>query len=128
VNPVSESDLQIELEFEGGFQLKAVLDRVLAPFIVEEIKSRLPIEGRGALMRGEMKITLGIKRGNVKPTKNVRRGDIAYMPLGDSLCIYLKDMQTYSPVNIIGRITSNNKILDDLESVRRGGQVTIRSP
>jgi hypothetical protein len=124
---VSESDLQIKLEFEGDFQLTAVLDRVLGPLIVEEIKSRLPIEGRGALMRGEMKITLGIMRGNAKPTKDVSRGDVAYMPLGDTLCIYLKDMKTYSPVNIIGKITSENDVLEDLTQVRRGSQVTIRS-
>jgi len=124
---VSESDLRIILEFEGDLHLNAVLDRVLAPLIVEEIKSQLPIEGRGALMRGEMKITLGLKRGNAKPTKEVSRGDVAYMPLGDSLCIYLKDMKTYSPVNIIGKITSDNDILEDLAQVRRGSQVTIRS-
>ena len=123
---MSESDLPIELEFEGDFLLKAVLDRVLAPLIIEEIKSRLPIEGRGALLRGEMKITLGIMRGNAKPTKDVNRGDVAYMPLGDSLCIYLNEMKTYSPVNIIGRITSDNEVLENLTQVRRGSQVTIR--
>ena len=123
---MSDSDLQIELEFEGDFLLKASLDRVLGPLIIEEIKSRLPIEGRGALMRGEMKITLGIMRGNAKPTKDVSRGDIAYMPLGDSLCIYLKEMKTFSPVNIIGRITSDDDILENLNHVRRGSQVTIR--
>ena len=123
---MSESDLPIELEFEGDFLLKAVLDRVLAPLIIEEIKSRLPIESRGALLRGEMKITLGIMRGNAKPTKDVNRGDVAYMPLGDSLCIYLNEMKTYSPVNIIGRITSDNEVLENLTQVRRGSQVTIR--
>jgi hypothetical protein len=123
---VSESDVEIQIEFEGDFHLSAVLDRVLAPLIVEEIKSRLPIEGRGAMMRGEMKITLGIRRGNAKPTKDVSRGDVAYMPLGDSLCIYLEDMKTYSPVNIIGKITSSNDILNELKEVKRGGKVTIR--
>jgi hypothetical protein len=123
---VRESDLQIELEFEGGFHLEAVLDRVLAPLIIEDIKSILPTEGRSALMRGEMKITLGIMRGNTKPTKDVSRGDVAYMPLGDSLCIYLKDMETYSPVNIIGKITSENDVLENLNQVRRGSLVTIR--
>jgi hypothetical protein len=123
---VSESDLHIELDFESGYSVNAVLDRVLGPLIIEEIKSRLPIEGRGALMRGEMKITLGIMRGNAKPTKDVSRGDVAYMPLGDTLCIYLKEMKTYSPVNIIGRITSDDEVLENLSQVRRGCKVIIR--
>ena len=121
-----DSDIELVFDFEDDIHVVAILDRVLAPLIIEDIKSRLPIDGRAALMKGEMKITLGIKRGNAKPTKNVSRGDIAYMPLGDSLCIYLNDMNTFSPVNVIGRITSNHNVLDQLSSVRRGGKVTIR--
>jgi hypothetical protein len=123
---VIESELEIAFEFEDGLHLKAVLDRVLAPLIIEDIKSRLPIDGRVALMGEEMKITLGIARGNAKPTKNVSRGDIAYMPLGDSLCIYLNDMKTFSPVSPVGRVSSSHDALNKLSSVRRGGKVTIR--
>ncbi|MFW9800666.1 MAG: hypothetical protein ACFFD9_09535, partial [Candidatus Thorarchaeota archaeon] len=78
---MSEVDLPIEFEFEGGILLNAMLERVRAPLIIEEMKSKLPIEGRAALMRAEMQITLGIGKGNIKPTKEVTRGDIAYMPL-----------------------------------------------
>ena len=45
--------------------------------IVEEIKFRLPFEGRAALMRSEMQITLGIGKGNAKPTNDVKKGDIS---------------------------------------------------
>lgn len=122
---VSESDVNISFEFEGNIVVKATLDRVLAPSIVEDIKSRLPIFERAAFLRGEMKITLGLSKGTVKPTKTVKRGDVAYMPLGDSLCIYLKDADTFSSVNILGKITSDETVLDLLEKVRRGSQVTI---
>ena len=122
---VSESDVKISFEFEGNIVVKATLDRVLAPLIVEDIKTRLPIFERAAFLRGEMKITLGLGKGTVKPTKTVKRGDVAYMPLGDSLCIYLKDADTFSSVNILGKITSDETDLDLLEKVRRGSQVTI---
>ena len=121
---MNESELPIGIEFEDGVILEGYLDRVAAPLIVEEMKSRFPIEGRAALLRGEMKITLGIGRGNVKATKEVKRGDIAYMPLGDSLCIYLRDMTTFSPVNLLGRILSDDKLVE-LENVKRGGRATI---
>ena len=71
-----DSDIELVFDFEDDIHVAAVLDRVHAPLIIEDIKSRLPIDARAALMKGEMKITLGIKRGNVKPTKNVSRGDI----------------------------------------------------
>ncbi|MGD9396505.1 MAG: cyclophilin-like fold protein [Candidatus Thorarchaeota archaeon] len=123
---MSDTDLQLEFVFEGDLILRGIINRIHAPLIVEEIKSRLPLEGRTALMRGEMKITLGISKGNAKPTNDVKKGDIAYQPLGDSLDIYLNDQRTFSQVNVIGRITSDDTELDSLTNVRRGSLVTIR--
>ncbi|MHA2395245.1 MAG: cyclophilin-like fold protein [Candidatus Thorarchaeota archaeon] len=123
---MSDTDLQLEFVFEGDFILRGVINRIHAPLIVEEIKFRLPFEGRTALMRGEMKITLGISKGNSKPTNDVKKGDIAYQPLGDSLDIYLNDQRTFSQVNVIGRIISDNVELEALTQVRRGSLVTIR--
>ncbi|MFW9913602.1 MAG: cyclophilin-like fold protein [Candidatus Thorarchaeota archaeon] len=123
---MSESDLPLEVEFEGELVLSAILQRVMAPLIIEDIKSKLPLEGRAALMRDEMQITLGIGRGNIKPVKEVKRGDIAYMPLGDNLCIYMVDKTTFSPVTVIGQIESNGEKLDQLKSIRRGSKALIR--
>lgn len=123
---MSDTDIWIEFVFEGNLVLKGFINRIHAPLIVEEIKFRLPLEGKTALMRGEMKITLGISKGNAKPTNDVKKADIAYQPLGDSLDIYLSDKRTYSQVNVIGRITSDETELDSLVQVRRGSSVTIR--
>lgn len=123
---MSESDIPIEILFENDFTISAVLDRVKGPLIVEEIKFRLPFDTRTAYMRGEMKFLMGISKGNLKPTKSVKRGEIAYMPLGDSLCIYFQDMNTFSPVNIIGNVTSEDELLEQIKDVRRGSQVTIQ--
>ena len=123
---MSDTDLRIEFVFEGNLILRGVINRIYAPLIVEEIKYMLPHEGKAALMQGEMKITLGISKGNAKPTNDVKKADIAYQPLGDSLDIYLNDKRTYSQVNVIGRITSDETELDALTQVRRGSSVTIR--
>ncbi|MHA1963032.1 MAG: cyclophilin-like family protein [Candidatus Thorarchaeota archaeon] len=123
---IGDTDLKLEFVFEGNLVLKGIINRIHAPLIVEEIKSRLPFEGRTAFMRGEMKITLGISKGNAKPTKDVKKADIAYQPLGDSLDIYLSDTRTFSQVNVIGRITSDEIELDALTKVRRGSLVTIQ--
>ena len=123
---MSGTDLLLEFVFEGGLNLKGVINRIHAPLIVEEIKFKLPIEGRTAFMQGVMKITLGISKGNVKPTKDVKKADIAYQPLGDSLDIYLNDTQTFSQVNVLGRITSNEMELEALTKIRRGSRVTIQ--
>ncbi|MFX0053727.1 MAG: cyclophilin-like fold protein [Promethearchaeota archaeon] len=124
---MSESDLPLDVEFEGEFVLSAVLQRVMAPLIIEDIKSKLPLEGRAALMRDEMQITLGIGRGNIKPTKEVKRGDIAYMPLGDNLCIYISEKTTFSPVTVIGHVESDGEKLNQLKSIRRGSMALLRA-
>lgn len=123
---MSDTDLKLEFVFEGGLILKGFVNRIHAPLIVEEIKFMLPFEGRAALMRGEMKITLDIAKGNSKPTYDVKKADIAYQPLGDSLDIYLSDKRTFSQVNVIGRITSDESELEALSKVRRGSLVTVR--
>lgn len=125
---LSDTDVYLEIIFEDDIVLTATMNRIHAPLIVEEIKSRLPWDGRAAFLRGEMKITMEISKGNVKPVSEVKRGDIAYMPLGDSLNIYLQDTQTYSKVNVLGRITSDDAALDAIASVRRGSRVTIQTP
>ncbi|MBN2228833.1 MAG: hypothetical protein JW779_04495 [Candidatus Thorarchaeota archaeon] len=123
---LSDTDIHLEFVFEGDLILRGYINRIHAPLIVEEIKLRLPLEGRTALMRNEMQITLGISKGNAKPTNTVKRGDISYLPLGDSLCIYLEDMRTYSQVNVIGKITSSDNDLMSLKQVRRGSLVHIK--
>jgi len=124
---MSESQTHVQFEFEGGVVLKGVLDRVLGPLIVEEIKYRLPIDGKAAVIAGQVKITLGIKAGNLKASIEVKQGDIAYNPLGDSLDICLKDMRVTGRVNVIGRIMSSKVSLEKLSSLKRGSRVTVRS-
>jgi len=123
---LSDTDLYLNFEFEGDLVLEGYLNRVHAPLLVEEIKFKLPFEGKTALMRSEMQITLGISKGYAKPTTDVKKGDISYMPLGDALCIYLEDQRTYSKVNILGKITSSEEEIALLKKVRRGSQVHIK--
>jgi hypothetical protein len=123
---LSDTDLHLLFKFEDEFVLEGDLNRIHAPLIVEDIKFKLPFEGRTALMRSEMQITLGISKGNAKPTTTVKKGDISYMPLGDALCIYLEDQNTYSKVNVIGKITSSEEDIELLKNVRRGSLVHIK--
>ena len=123
---LSDTDLHLDFEFDGNLVLKGYINRIHAPLLVEEIKFKLPFEGKTALMRSEMQITLGISKGNAKPTNDVKKGDISYMPLGDALCIYLEDQRTYSKVNILGKITSTEEEIALLKSVRRGSSVHIK--
>jgi len=124
---LSDTNVYLEFAFEDDIVLEGSINRIHAPLIVEEISYRLPFEGKTALMRNELQITLGISKGNAKPTNDVKKGDIAYMPLGDALVIYLEDMHTYSQVNILGQMTSSSEQIALLKNIKRGSQVQIRN-
>ena len=111
---LSDTDVYLEFAFEDAFVLEGIINRIHAPLIVEEISFRLPFESKTALMRNELQIN------------DVKKGDIAYMPLGDALVIYLEDMHTYSQVNILGKITSPAEQIALLRNVKRGSQVEVR--
>lgn len=122
---LSDTNVYLIFTFDNNLVLEGSINRIYAPLIVEEISFRLPFEGKTGLIKNEMQITLGILKGNAKPTNDVKKGDIAYMPLGDALVIYLQDTRTYSQVNIIGKIISPQDQIDLLKSIKRGSQVQI---
>lgn len=65
---------------------------------------------------------MSIKKGLEKPTKKVEKGALAYWSQGDSLCIFFEEVEPYSQVNIVGKITSN---LEIFEKVKRGSRIKM---
>jgi hypothetical protein len=45
----------------------------------------------------------------------VEKGDIGYWPIGGAICIFKEKMQPYSPVNLVGRITSGLDVFLDVK-------------
>ncbi len=122
---MSTNESPIQLIFENELVVDGVLDRVMAPLIVEDIRARLPLDALAARVGNEIRIAVKIGRGNMRPLREVKRGQLAYLPLGDAICIYTADMTTFSPVSVIGRITSPDAILDTLLNTRRSARVRI---
>lgn len=100
-------------------EARGELVRIYAPLTVESILKRLPIDGRAHRIDGGISIIIGIKRGEEKPVRRAEEGIIAYWPMGDSICIYLTSTATPNPVNRIGRIIENLKLLVDIPSGSR---------
>ena len=95
------------------------LNRLTAPLTVGDILKILPINGRTVPSQGSISILLGLKRGTEKPVSEVEAGTIAYWPRAGSLCIYPIATKTYSPVNRVGKVTSNLEIFTGLKSGSR---------
>lgn len=120
----SPSKTPIRISIPGLGDVKGELIRFTAPLTVEALLRRLPLEGRAHPCDGGYSFIVGIKRGEEKAVKEVRAGAIAYWPMGDALCLFHSDTQTYSPVNRVGRVTEKLKLIERITS---GARIRIES-
>ena len=115
------SRVKVKFILEGLGEAEGELVRFLAPRSVDSIVRHLPIEGRAALWKEEVYFEIPIKMGEEKAKPTVETGTIAFWPMGSALCVFYGKSQPYSPVSILGKITSN---LDLFKQVKSG--ITVR--
>ena len=118
----SPSRIPIKIKVAGAGEASGELVRFSAPLTIENLLKRMPLEGRAHPLSGGHSFILGMKRGTEKAVRDVKAGDIAYWPMGDSLCIYHSDARPYSPVNTVGRVIEN---LELFRSLRSGTRIRI---
>jgi len=119
---MSISRVPIKFMIEGIGEAKGELVRHLAPRTVEAIMRKLPVEGRAALWKEEVYFEIPVKMGNEKAKPTVEKGAIAFWPMGNALCIFHGETQPYSPVNIVGHVTKN---LELFEQVKSGAKIRV---
>ncbi|UCH02833.1 MAG: hypothetical protein JSV20_03345 [Candidatus Bathyarchaeota archaeon] len=110
----SVARIDIKLRVQGKDEALGELIRFLAPRTVEGILQKLPHEGRAFLLKDGVYFALPLKIGFEKARKNVEAGTLAYWPLATAFCIFYSKTQTYSPVNVVGRITNNLHIFQKI--------------
>ena len=113
----------IIIEFIGVGAVSGELIRTKAPRTAEAIFYNLPIKGKVSLYGDEIYFKAGINIGKEKPVKTVSSGDIAYWPMGDSLCLFFGETQPYSEVNLCGRLIPP---FDILKHVKKGTGVIVK--
>ena len=118
----SISRIPVRFVIEGVGEAEGELVRYLAPRTVEAVTKGLPLEGRAALWKQEVYFEIPVKMGEEKAEPTVEKGAIAYWPMGKALCIFYGESQPYSPVNVIGKITNN---LGIFENVKSGAKIRV---
>jgi hypothetical protein len=117
------SRIKVKFILEGVGEAEGELVRFLAPRTVDTIVRKLPIEGRSALWKEEVYFEIPIKMGEEKAKPTVELGTIAFWPMGSALCVFYGNSQPYSPVSILGKITSG---LDLFKQVRSGATIRVQ--
>jgi uncharacterized protein len=121
-NDESVSRIKVKFIIEGLGEAEGELVRFLAPRSIDNIVRRLPIEGRAALYKEEVYFEIPLKMGEEKAKPTVELGTIAFWPMGSALCVFYGKSQPYSPVSILGKITSN---LDLFKQVKSGSTIKV---
>ena len=110
------SRIKVRFIIESLGEAEGELVRFLAPRTVDYIIRKLPVEGRAALWKEEVYFEIPIKMGEEKAKPIVETGTIAFWPMGGALCVFYGKSQPYSPVSILGKITSNLEIFKKIKS------------
>jgi hypothetical protein len=120
---MSVSRVPIRLDNENVGSAEGELVRIRSPRTTDAIIRQLPIEGLAALWQKEVYFDIPVKMGNEKAKSNVEKGTLAYWPMGSAFCIFYGETQPYSPVNVIGRVTKN---LEIFEQVKSGTKIIVK--
>jgi len=110
------SRVSVRVVLEGVGEAEGVITRVSAPLTVEAILKILPLDARVHPSAGGVCLLVGLKRGEEKSRRRVEEGTIAYWPMSDTICIFYQDTTSYSPVNVIGKVTKNLELFRNLSS------------
>ena len=98
------------------------LVRFLSPRTVDSLAGAIPFSSKTFLWKEELYFETPVSMGPERPKPNVQAGDIAYWPPGKAFCIFYGNTQPYSPVNIMGKMTSD---LSLLKNVKQGERVQV---
>jgi hypothetical protein len=116
------SRVKVKFIIEGLGEAEGELVRFLAPRTIDTIVRKLPVEGRAALWKEEVYFEIPVKIGEEKAKPNVETGTVAFWPMGSALCVFYGQSQPYSSVNILGKITKN---LELFENVKSGSTIKV---
>lgn len=104
-------------------EARGELVRILSPRTIEALVQAIPFTSKTFIWNEELYFETPVSVGPERPKPKVQSGDIAYWPPGKAFCLFFGDSQPYSPVNIIGRVTSD---LCELGKVKKGERVEVK--
>lgn len=99
------------------------LFRHLAPLTVNALIRSLPSDSRVTLQTAMVCLFTQLRVGVEKPRAQFVRGDVALLPSGGLVCIFLGDARSDRPLNPLGKV---EKGLETFDAVRPGDVVSLK--
>ena len=105
---------------EGG---ALSLFRHLAPLTVTAVLRTLPFDSRVTLQPSMVCLFTQLRVGVEKPRTRFARGDVAFLPSGGLICVFLGDATSDRPLNPLGKVERG---IDAFDGVRPGDVVSLK--
>ena len=114
---MSVSKVECKAVIRGKGEVKFDIFKHLAPVTVSAILRELPINAHVTMYPKAMICLLtGIKAGVEKQRFEFAKGDIAFLPANGSLCFFLANAKSQSPLNPIGKLETDIGVLSGLSA------------
>ena len=114
---MSVSKVECKAVVRGKGELKFDIYKHLAPVTVSSILRELPINARVTIYPKAMVCLLtGIKAGVEKHRLEFVRGDVAFLAANGSLCFFIANAKSQSPLNPVGKVEEGLEILERLSA------------
>lgn len=113
------SKIRIKFDIEELGSVDGELIRFSAPRTVENILKAMPINGFVSKLNASIYFSTLVKLGKEKAKSDIKKGEITYWPLGSAICVFYGPSKPYSPMNLIGHITNNLEIFENIKVGKR---------
>ena len=121
----SVSIINVFLELSEKVRISCQLKRHLSPRTVGLIVRSLPIRDNVHQMsKSVVYIKTNIDSGMERKKTDFKSGDIAYFPVGGSICFFLNDVSDGQAMTPIGKLLSN---IENLKDVKTGDILILYS-
>ncbi len=121
----SVSKLDCVASVGGKGEGKVSLYRHLAPLTVNALLRTLPLSSRVTLQPAMVCLFTQLRIGVEKPRLKFARGDVAFLPSGGLICVFLGEAKSDRPLNPIGKVESGLELFD---AVKSGDVVSLAAP
>ena len=119
----SVSKVEVLASVNGKSQGTISLFRHLAPLTVNAVLRTLPSDSRVTLQPAMVCLFTQLRVGVEKPRVQFDRGDVAFLPSGGLICIFLGDAKSDRPLNPIGKVEQG---IEAFDAIRPGDVVSLK--
>ena len=118
----SVSKVECLAAVSGKGQARVSFFRHLAPITVNSILRTVPFDSRVFLQPPMVCLITQLRVGVEKPRSRFAKGDVAFLPSGGLLCVFLGDARSDRPLNPVGKVEVG---MEAFEAIRPGDAVRI---